>query len=89
MLSRLSRVTTAICRDSRKITRRVCSMMAGMSLAMKFSFSPSPITTPPALPMRAVTILSGSSGQQHDHVRALDLVEGFARGFGQSMPAAW
>ncbi len=43
------------------MTRRVCSMMAGVSLARKFSPSPNPITTPPALPMRAATILSGSS----------------------------
>ena len=53
---RLVWVTTAIWRFSRKTIRRVCSRMAGISEAMKFSFRPRPITTPPAFPIRAATI---------------------------------
>ena len=58
--SRPSRLTTAIWCDSRKTISLVCSRIAGRSDATYISPSPFPITTPPALPILAAMILSGS-----------------------------
>jgi hypothetical protein len=54
----------------------------GISEAIKFSPSPKPITTPPALPdARGHDLIRFIGREQQHHVRAFDLLEGAARGF--------